>query len=113
MRTLITTLLLLLTTASAFAADVTVTWDYPYEQPDSFSLYVREDGVDYDYASPVWTGTELEATIPALDPGKTYYAVCRANVGPLQSADSNEIAIRVPNAPEGLQIKITVQITYP
>jgi hypothetical protein len=104
-------LLCLFFAVPVFAADVTVAWDYPYDQPESFSLYVREEGSEYDM--PIWTGTDLEASIPALDPGKTYYAVCRANVGSLQSANSNEIAIRVPNAPEGLKIKVIVEITYP
>ncbi len=69
----------------------TLAWDPTDPAPDGYRLYQRQEGQEYDYTQPCWSGTETTATIYNLEWDTTYHFVVRAFVGDVESADSNEV----------------------
>lgn len=74
------------------AAQVTLQWDADTSSIDGFRLFQRQVGGEYDYDTPVWSGTDTNCTITNLNVGTTYYFVLRAFNGAEESGDSNEVA---------------------
>ena len=94
------TLLLLLSSHSVWAADITLAWDANTEEDLSgYRIYYREEGQDYDYENPAWEGTATTCTIFDLNNNTTYYFVARAfDTSNNESEDSDEVSYR-PNRP--------------
>ncbi len=77
----------------AHAAQVTLGWN-PCEESDldGYLVFQRRDGQAYDFANPVWLGTETTCTISELEDGATYYFVVRScDIGGNESVNSNEV----------------------
>lgn len=75
-----------------WAAEVTLAWNAPSPAPDGYRLFLRMDGNTYDYAQPVWTGTQATYTITDIPDGATCFFVIRAYEGAVESGDSNEVS---------------------
>ena len=80
-------------------AEVTLKWDPTNPAPDNYAIYQRAEEQTYDYSQPCWTGTGTSGIVYNLDFDTTYYFVVRAQVGALQSTDSNEITYRAASTP--------------
>ncbi len=75
-------------------AQVTLSWDANATAPDGYRLFQRTQSSNYDYNSPVWSGTDTTYAAAGLTAGETYYFVVRAYNGDLESLDSNEITVQ-------------------
>ena len=71
------------------AVDVTLAWDSS-AGADGYRLFYREEGQNYNYASPDWEGGATTGTIYALDESTTYHFVVRAYNAEGESGNSNE-----------------------
>ncbi len=89
---------LLITTSSAWAAQVTLAWDANTPAPDGYRLYRRPQNQAYNYSQPVWSGGATTCTLTDLGNATQYYFVVRAYSGTIESGDSNEIGYRTPAA---------------
>jgi len=76
-------------------ADQTVTfqWDANSPTPDGYRLFQRTQDTTYDYATPVWQGSETSHSLTL--PKGSYAFVVRAFVADNQSGDSNEVLFTV------------------
>ena len=94
------TLLLLLSSQTVWAADITLAWNPNTEEDLSgYRIYYREEGQNYDYQNPAWEGTATTCTIPDLNNNTTYYFIARAfDTSNNESEDSDEACYR-PNRP--------------
>jgi hypothetical protein len=112
MKKLLLALMIFVFAATANAADVTLAWD-PVVAGDlaGYKLFYRTEGVAYDYAAPIWTGTETTATVTV--PGDGYF-VCRSyDTSGNESIDSNEVfdgRHDSPPAPGSLYINMSVNV---
>lgn len=80
------------------AEEVTLQWDPNDPTPDGYKMFRREDGQLYNYASPIWIGTETlikDSDIGRSNEKVIYYWVVRAYVGDEESGDSNEVTYTV------------------
>jgi hypothetical protein len=75
--------------------DVTLEW-----QPNSesnlagYRVFMRRDGLDYDYTNPEWETTDTDCTLYNLYRDTTYHFVVRAyDVDGNESGDSNEATL--------------------
>lgn len=95
--------LLLLSVTAAWAAQVTLQWDWHEDvpAPDGYRLFMREDGGTYDYSHPDWQGDDTTGSVEDLEAGKTYHFVVRAYIGDLESADSDPVTHTVPAVSSG------------
>ncbi len=73
------------------AAQVSLAWDSVSPAPDNYTLYYRTGTQSYDYSQPVWKGSQTNTLISNLEENKQLCFVVRANVGNLESNNSNEI----------------------
>ena len=89
---------ILLTAASALAANVSLRWDANDPAPEGYRVFARQSGANYDYANPIWESNLTECTLIGLTEGVTYYFVVRAYDGSLESADSEEVSYTPPVA---------------
>ncbi len=90
-KTILNTLALLLvfSSASALAAEVTLTWD-PVDIPSiGYRLYQRTS-LHQDFEE-VWSGSNTLQTISGLEIGTAYYFVVRAFKGDRESKNSNQL----------------------
>ena len=71
---------------------VSLTWDHNDPKPEGYRVYQRQSGQNYDYANPVWDGTDNQAQVYNLAYDTTYYFVVRAYDGSLTSVDSEEVS---------------------
>ena len=71
---------------------VTLAWDPNDPAPKGFRIFQRTESQAYDYAQPVWQGTNTSCTVYNLAYDTMYYFVTKAYVGTDESADSNEIS---------------------
>ena len=83
-------LFMLLTTATAVAASVTLRWDPNDPAPEGYRLFVRKSDEAYNFLQPDWEGAGITCTLNNLEGEIEYYFVVRAYDGSLESADSNE-----------------------
>lgn len=83
----------------AAAASVTLQWDANDPAPDGYRLFMRTDGAEYNYETPIWTGTATTTTVDGLLPATLYYFVVRAHVAADESANSNEVDYKPPVPP--------------
>ena len=93
------TLVLFISSENVYSFDVTLTWD-ENSDPElaGYKIFSRQEGQNYNYASPAWTGTEETCTIDNLDEAIIYYFVARAyNTSGAESDDSNELTVEVIN----------------
>lgn len=74
---------------SASAITVTLSWD-PSEMADRYALFSRLQGKGYDYAHPVWVGSETTWTLSDATDATTRFVV-RAYNSNAESGDSNEV----------------------
>ena len=96
---------------TARAAEVTLTWDHNEPLPDGYRLFMRIDGSEYNYATPVWQGTDNTCSIDGLQPATKYFFVVRAFVKEDESGDSNEVDYKPPvSAPANLRINIEISV---
>ncbi|MBT8340695.1 MAG: fibronectin type III domain-containing protein [Desulfatitalea sp.] len=77
--------------APAGAAEAVFAWDAAFPVPDSYMLFQRIKGQDYDFDNPVWTGTETSCTVENLSEDTYYSFAVRAFSGNKESEDSNEV----------------------
>ncbi len=89
---LLTMAIILLSIATAQAAQVTLAWDANTPAPEGYRIFLRSDGSTYNYASPAWSGSATSCTINGLTNGVQYYFVVRAFIGTDETGDSNEVA---------------------
>jgi len=85
---------LMLFAGTAWAGDVCLEWDANTTDGDlaGYRVFVKAEGVDYDYNSPAWDGIETTCAIPLAD-GVTFYLVARCyDTEDLESVDSNEVS---------------------
>ncbi|MEJ2041621.1 MAG: fibronectin type III domain-containing protein, partial [Desulfosarcinaceae bacterium] len=86
--------LVLVFQATAQATDVTLAWDANVPAPDGYKVFRRKTNENYNYQSPVWSGTQTTCSQTGLMPDTTYYFVVRAFQGTEDSGDSNEVEFR-------------------
>lgn len=82
--------LLIFSITQVSAGEVTLKWDANDPAPDGYMLFQRTMAGTYDYAAPVWSGTETQRTLTVEDNVQLAFVV-RAFVGNEQSGDSNEV----------------------
>lgn len=83
----------------ADAASVTLQWDPNDPAPDGYRLFMRTDGANYNFQTPVWEGTATTTTVDGLQQATLYYFVVRAFVAKDESGDSNEVDYKAPIPP--------------
>jgi hypothetical protein len=81
----------LLIISSAYAAQVTLSWDPNGFNPYQYRIYQRTEGAAYDFNTPVWTGTATTCTIDGLAENTQYFFVIRSCNGSEQGNNSIEI----------------------
>ena len=88
--------LLLLSTNTAFPADVTLAWDASAEEDVAgYRIFCRKNGQSYDYSNPAWEGVDTTCTIYDLDDNSAYFFVARAfDTLANESSNSNEVYYR-------------------
>ena len=84
-------ILILLSAAPIWAAQITLAWDPNEPTPNGYRLFMRAEGQTYDYTNPEWTGSDTTCTVTNLADGVQYYFVVHAYVGADESGDSNEV----------------------
>lgn len=86
---------------SAWAVDITLTWDENSEEDHAgYRIFYRESGDSYDYSNPAWEGTDVSCTIYGLDDNTTYYFVARAfDEADNESGDSDEVIYQANQPP--------------
>ena len=104
----------------AFAGDVTLMWDANTETGlAGYKIYYRTDqgGEPYDGTgipegdSPIDVGNVTEFRLTGLLKNKIYYFVATAyNTSGFESGYSNEVNTTPPGIPQGLRVKITVEV---
>ena len=111
--------IILMTTAFASAAEVTLEWDPNNPAPAGYRLYARQ-GATYDYQTPIWQGQEITATVTVPDDSQTAFVVRAYIVGNIDSSiiesdDSNEVIFTPdtmkPPSPNGLLLKVIENLT--
>jgi chitinase len=75
-----------------YSASVTLTWDANVPAPEGYRVFVRQGSQGYDYAHPIWEGSQTLCKLTGFVDGDTYHFVVRAFDGDLESADSQEVA---------------------
>lgn len=88
----------------AFAGDVSLAWDAsPSPSVTSYVLYAHTNSLSAtNLASAtvrVNAGTNLTALVENLRPPATWYFVCTAVAGGVQSDPSNQLIVQVPQPP--------------
>lgn len=83
------------------ATEVTFMWDANDPVPEGYRLFIHSIGADYNYAEPIWQGSEITATVD-IPEGIEHYAVVRAFEGDLESGNSNEVVFTIESEPEVL-----------
>ncbi len=78
--------------------EVTLAWDPNDPIPDGYRIFQRTESQAYDYAQPVWQGTNTSCIIYNLEYDTTYHFVVRAYAGTDNSADSNETSFFAPSS---------------
>ena len=95
----------------ADAASVTLRWDANDPVPDGYRLFMRTDGANYNFQTPVWEGTATTTTVDGLQQATLYYFVVRAFVADDESGDSNEVDYRAPiPAPQNLRLSQEIAV---
>lgn len=95
----------------ADAASVTLRWDANDPTPDGYRLFMRVDGANYNFDTPVWQGTATTTTVDGLLPATLYYFVVRAFVADDESGDSNEVDYKPPvPAPKNLRLQQEIAV---
>lgn len=84
--------LVLTAPAVGMAAELTLAWDAVSPRPDGYHVYQREDGKNYNYSAPAWSGAEPRCSLNGLSADMEYYFVVRAYIGSEESGDSNEVS---------------------
>jgi hypothetical protein len=80
--------------APSYAAQVNLAWNASMCACDGYRVFIRTQGQDYDYDSPVWSGMATSCTLSELEEN-TYYFVTRAYRGSKESTSSNEIEFEI------------------
>lgn len=93
----------------ADAASVTLQWDPNDPTPDGYRLFMRTDGAEYNFKTPVWEGTATTTTVDGLLPATLYYFVVRAFVADDESGDSNEVNYK-PEIPAPQNLRLSQEI---
>lgn len=97
--------------ARANAASVTLAWDANDPAPDGYRLFMRTDGAEYNYETPIWTGTAITTTVDGLLPATLYYFVVRAFIAEDESDNSNEVDYKAPvPAPKNLRLSQEIAV---
>lgn len=88
-----------------FSYNIAMSWDNSKDNDvDGYKIFIRANGQDYDYHSPVYKGNALSCTITGLDYDVQYFFVARSfraiNNETIDSDNSNEIGyLRMTPAP--------------
>jgi hypothetical protein len=85
-----------LTSTTAVAATVTLSWDHNDTPPDGYRIFSRKTNQAYNYSRPIWEGNVVTTTLIGLEENTEYFFVVRAYAGSLESANSNEVHF-IPN----------------
>lgn len=101
--------LLFFSICRADGASVTLQWDANDPAPDGYRLFMRTDGANYNYDTPVWTGTATTTTVDGLLPATLYYFVVRAFMADEESGDSNEVN-HMPPVPPPQNLRLQQEI---
>lgn len=107
---IIASLFVLCSESNASAAEVKLTWDANDPAPEGYRLFMRTEGGNYNYDTPIWQGTDNTCTIDGLLPATKYYFVVQAFVGTDSSGDSNEVDYK-PNIPAPINLRIDIEIS--
>ena len=114
-------MLCLLIAMPAFAGDATLLWD-PNTEADlaGYKIYYRIDqgGEPYDGTgiiegdSPIDVGNVTEFKLTGLDlKNNNYFFVATAyNTSGFESGFSNEVTTTPPGIPQGIKVKVTVEV---
>jgi hypothetical protein len=105
----------------AFAGDVTLLWDANSETDlAGYKIYykVAQGGEPYDGTgliegdSPIDVGNVTEFNLTGLDlKNNNYYFVATAySTGGFETGYSNEVTTTPPGIPQGLRVKVTVEV---
>ncbi|MFH2065522.1 MAG: fibronectin type III domain-containing protein [Pseudomonadota bacterium] len=79
-----------------FSYDIALSWDSSQDSDiDGYKVFIRADGQDYDYLTPVFKGSGSSCTITGLDYDVQYFFVARSyremDSEAIDSDNSNEI----------------------
>jgi hypothetical protein len=85
--------------------DITLQWNAS-GGADGYRLFYREDGKNYNYASPDWEGPGTTGTLYGLNDFTTYHFVVRAYNDYGESSDSNE-EIYTPGSDPAISLSTT------
>ena len=84
-------ILLFLVPSIIFANQVQLQWDPNIKHVDGYKMFMRTDDSNYNYSSPVWTGTDITCIIYELKENVKYFFIVRAYLKENESTNSNEV----------------------
>lgn len=107
------TVMFLIVTPNAMAAQVTLEWDQSSESNVvGYRVYYRMAHEDYDYARPVWSGSDNSCVIRSLEEHTNYYFVARSfTYSGEESEDSDEVEYDYEQDGSGLDSDINVNLS--
>ena len=88
-------LFLSLSIQNAFSLNITLIWNASTKNGIAgYKIFFHEEGLDYNYAEPIWEGNATTCIIPDLDPNTTYFFVARTyDILDQESSNSNEVIL--------------------
>ncbi len=108
------TTIFLIVSSNVMAAQVKLGWDQNSESNVvGYRVYYRMAQEDYDYARPIWSGSDNSCVIRNLEENTNYYFVARSfTYSGEESEDSNEVEYDYEQSDSDLNTDISLDIEY-